>query len=189
MRHFLFAIFLLAFAHAHCADSKPTPVKTRSELDKLDAKIALLNTALKESTPKLADFNNKVITLREKINAAKNPDNIARLQKALDNMEEQQKFYAALIKSQRAEVAELLTKRRVMSNAFSGESISERNANLGVDDGSAGRTARQKEEKLEQQRANAAVPLEKREAQLQYGWGDLALDLYKDMLRAVVKKP
>ncbi|HLX63477.1 MAG TPA: hypothetical protein VKX17_19560 [Planctomycetota bacterium] len=189
MRHDFCLTWLMLVVPALCADSNSIPVKTRAELDKLDAKIALFNTALKESTPKLADSDNKVTTLREKINAAKNPDNVARLQRALDKMEEQQKFYAALIKSQRAEVAELLTKRRLISGAYHGETIAERNAILGVDDGSRARAERQNEEKLTRQRAESAVPLEARADNARYGWTDFALDIYKDVLQAVVKKP
>ncbi len=146
----LFCLVLTVCAAAH-AESQTISPKARAEMDKLDAKISVLNHDIRQNAIKATEFKNKVETLREKINEAKDPDNRARLEKALATMDEQKKFYDALISSQRTTIADLLTERRFMSNAYQGETIKERNTTLGVE-GDAAKRAAAEERKREDER-------------------------------------
>ena len=139
---FSFALFAMVLGHSFSAESKPLPAKTRAMIERLDTRISKLRFEMREAGPKLADYMNKVLTLREKVNEAKAPANIERLTKALEKAEEQQNYYDALIKSQKLEVAQLMTRRRVITGAKPSESITERNANLGVADDETMRAAR-----------------------------------------------
>lgn len=155
----IIAIAAIALA-GHGADSKSAAANERKQMERLDTRISKLNFEIRQNIPKLADYTNKVITLREQAGKAKSPDNVARLEKALEIMEERKNFYDALVQSQRGEVADLLTKRRLLSGAYQGETIAERNANLGVDDDSAVRAARKAREAQEEKERIASQQAE-----------------------------
>lgn len=148
---YLFCLVLSVCIAAH-AESQAISPKARAEMDKLDVKINVLNHDIRQNAIRAAEFKNKVETLREKINEAKDPDNRARLEKALANMDEQKKFYDALIASQRTTIADLLTERRFMSNGYPGETIRERNATLGVASDDAKRAAAEARKRDEDER-------------------------------------
>lgn len=125
------ALFAILQCAAFCGEPRPLPEKLRAELDRIDARIALLNRGYEQQFPKSVELKNRVTTLRERFNEAKNPASRERFEKALANNEEQLKALQNMLDGQRQEIHDLKVKRGLMTAPILAKEDSPRGEHFG----------------------------------------------------------